>query len=182
MKNSINLVLMILAFIVLGCTCSTTSNSGFKENDSNNSKKNESKSEEKSDNKSESKENQKDSNENKKDSNENKSESNDDDDVFADLEKKIEESKKNSNNSKNNNSKDDNDSLNDSNENYGQIPTMNQFNKIKPGMSYDEVVDIVGFEGKLIKTDRYLWGDDNSFIMISFQNDKVMLATQNGLK
>lgn len=53
-------------------------------------------------------------------------------------------------------------------------------------MSYEEVVEIIGFDGKIIKTSpdgtiRYVWGDDFTFIMITFMDGKVEIKSQNNL-
>lgn len=64
--------------------------------------------------------------------------------------------------------------------------TLEKYNRINYGMTYLEVVDIIGFDGKIIKTSpdgtiRYMWGDDLRFIMITFMDDKVEIMSQNGL-
>ena len=64
--------------------------------------------------------------------------------------------------------------------------SLGKYNRIMYGMSYEEVTEIIGFDGKIIKTSpngtiRYVWGDDFTFIMITFVNDKVEIKSQNNL-
>lgn len=157
MKNSVNLAMIILIAVVLGCTCSRSGEfvTTPAENKTNTNSKSVEKTEEKND---------------------------EDSDIFS-------ENKKPGENEKTNDSKksdEDSDLTGKSTDSGKKIPTLAQFNRIKPGMSYEEVVAIIGFEGDLIKesnnSKRYLWGDNNSFIMISFEGEKVSLATQNNLK
>jgi Domain of Unknown Function with PDB structure (DUF3862) len=69
--------------------------------------------------------------------------------------------------------------------------TMEEFNKIKNGMTYEEVVKIIGFEGTEmssseiggIKTIMYSWqNDDGSNMNAMFQNNKLNTKAQFGLK
>lgn len=69
--------------------------------------------------------------------------------------------------------------------------TLKEFNEIKTGMSYDEVVKIVGFEGEEssmnelagIKTIMYTWSNPTfSNMNATFQNDKLVSKAQFGLK
>lgn len=165
MKNSFGLVFVILIGIVLGCTCQNTRSFEPSENTKTNSKTPDNAAKNTSESKS------------------------DEDDIFSEnkSEKKTDDSEKSSEKSVEDSPKSNKTNVFDeADESGGRIPTLAQFNRIKPGMTYDEVVGIVGFEGKLIKqsgdSSRYIWGDDNSFIMISFENERVFLATQNNLK
>ncbi|SFJ71288.1 DUF3862 domain-containing protein [Thermoflavimicrobium dichotomicum] len=69
--------------------------------------------------------------------------------------------------------------------------TMKKFKKIKNGMSYEEVVRIIGFEGTEmsssevagIKTVMYSWqNEDGSNMNAMFQNNKLTSKAQFGLK
>ena len=69
--------------------------------------------------------------------------------------------------------------------------TMEEFKKIKNGMTYEEVVEIIGFEGTEmssteiggIKTIMYSWqNDDGSNMNAMFQNNKLNTKAQFGLK
>ncbi|TDX48314.1 DUF3862 domain-containing protein [Orenia marismortui] len=69
--------------------------------------------------------------------------------------------------------------------------TLEQFNQIKNGMSYDKVVEIVGDGGELssetemmgTKTSIYTWQNTSgSNMMITFQNGKVVSKAQAMLK
>ncbi|WP_232337641.1 DUF3862 domain-containing protein [Thermoactinomyces sp. CICC 23799] len=69
--------------------------------------------------------------------------------------------------------------------------TMEEFKKIKNGMTYEEVVKIIGFEGTEmssteiggIKTIMYSWqNDDGSNMNAMFQNNKLNTKAQFGLK
>lgn len=69
--------------------------------------------------------------------------------------------------------------------------TLEEYNKIKNGMSYKEVVKIIGFEGTEnsqnelagVKTVMYTWqNDDGSNMNAIFQNDKLTQKAQFGLK
>lgn len=69
--------------------------------------------------------------------------------------------------------------------------TLEKYNKIKNGMSYKEVVDIVGSEGTetsnseigKYKTVVYKWdGEGFSYLIATFQNDKMSFKSQYGLK
>ncbi|RAL21426.1 DUF3862 domain-containing protein [Thermoflavimicrobium daqui] len=69
--------------------------------------------------------------------------------------------------------------------------TMEKFKQIKSGMSYEEVVKIIGFEGTEmssnelagIKTVMYSWqNDDGSNMNAMFQNNKLNSKAQFGLK
>lgn len=69
--------------------------------------------------------------------------------------------------------------------------TKQQFNKIKPGMTYNKVTNILGSDGKAItknqtdlyQTSVYLWGArDGTNMTITFQNGEVTSKTQNDLK
>src|ERR1044072_7834710 len=69
--------------------------------------------------------------------------------------------------------------------------TMEKFNQIKNGMTYDECVDIMGSEGNQIvsagegkyKVESYKWeGDNFQYVMLSFMGGKLNSKAQNGLK
>lgn len=68
---------------------------------------------------------------------------------------------------------------------------MEKYNRIKNGMSYKEVVDIIGSEGSetfsstigKYKTVSYKWeGPNFQFIYATFSNDKLNSKTQANLK
>lgn len=73
-----------------------------------------------------------------------------------------------------------------------QYMTLEKFNKIQTGMTYQQVVDIVGTEGTLSTESSYgsasmkiyYWysSDGVSNATISFDNDKVSAKSQIGLK
>lgn len=69
--------------------------------------------------------------------------------------------------------------------------TLEKYNQIKNGMTYKEVVKIIGFEGTEdsqsevggIKTVMYTWqNDDGSNMNATFQNGKLVEKAQFGLK
>jgi hypothetical protein len=69
--------------------------------------------------------------------------------------------------------------------------TMEKFNQIKNGMTYDECVEIMGSEGNQIvsagegkyKVESYKWeGDNFQYVMLSFMGGKLNSKAQNGLK
>lgn len=69
--------------------------------------------------------------------------------------------------------------------------TMEKYNQIKSGMSYEKVVEIIGFEGEELsqsdvagfKTIMYQWvNDDGSNMNATFQNNKLQTKAQFGLK
>ena len=69
--------------------------------------------------------------------------------------------------------------------------TMEQYNQVKNGMTYQEAVAAVGSEGTEVssteisgyKTATYKWeGENYSFIFLTFQNDKLISKTQTNLK
>ncbi len=63
--------------------------------------------------------------------------------------------------------------------------TMEKFNQINTGMTYSQVVNIIGFEGTIssqagnIKT--YTWEQSSKIISVVFTNDKVSAKSQIGL-
>lgn len=77
------------------------------------------------------------------------------------------------------------------------VVTLDEFNQISNGMSYSQVVSIVGAEGSLassnymdgvpgvmgsIDTRAYMWrNNDGSNMMCMFQNDRMMTKAQAGL-
>jgi hypothetical protein len=69
--------------------------------------------------------------------------------------------------------------------------TMEKFNKIKNGMSYEDCVEIMGGEGNQIvsagegkyKVESYKWeGPNFQYVMLSFMGGKLNSKAQNGLK
>lgn len=69
--------------------------------------------------------------------------------------------------------------------------TMDKYNKVKNGMSYKEVVEIMGSDGTetfnstigKYTTVSYKWeGENFQFIYATFQNDKLTSKTQANLK
>lgn len=69
--------------------------------------------------------------------------------------------------------------------------TMNDYNQLKNGMSKSEVEKILGGEGEQVssseigkyKIETYKWqGENFSFIIITFRNDKVFSKSQANLK
>ena len=63
--------------------------------------------------------------------------------------------------------------------------TMEKFNKINIDMTYSQVVNILGFEGKLFSDAGtfkvYTWSNGTTVISISFNNNKVAAKSQVGL-
>lgn len=73
----------------------------------------------------------------------------------------------------------------------GGTVSLADFNKIKTGMTYDAVVEILGQEGEQVsssdvgnyKTETFKWSGENySFIIVTVQNDKVIFKSQANLK
>ena len=71
------------------------------------------------------------------------------------------------------------------------VLTMSKFNKIKTGMSYDDLVKILGTEGDQVSSSEaggyttvtYKWAGDNfTYVIITVQNGKVMFKSQANLK
>lgn len=71
--------------------------------------------------------------------------------------------------------------------------TLDNFQKIENGMTYEEVVEILGKEGELLseagsgqyKTEMYQWEAENGFganMNVTFQNGKVQSKAQAGLE
>lgn len=72
--------------------------------------------------------------------------------------------------------------------------TLAEFNRIREGMSYKQVVDIIGFKGNVmsestmmgIRTVMYSWENDELFSIANmnamFQNGKLVSKAQFGLK
>ena len=65
------------------------------------------------------------------------------------------------------------------------------YNRVKNGINYAEAVNILGSEGAEVsssevgkyKTSTYKWdGENYSYIILTFQNDKLMFKSQGGLK
>lgn len=84
--------------------------------------------------------------------------------------------------------------LNSSNENlHTEYITLEEFNKIQTGMTYDEVVNIIGSNGTLSSesevtgyhTQIFTWqgyGVPGANANVTFQNNKVVTKAQAGLK
>lgn len=63
--------------------------------------------------------------------------------------------------------------------------TMDNYNKIKGGMAYDEVVNILGKPDKcsdVIGMRSCVWGDEKKSINVSFVADKVLLFSANNIR
>lgn len=69
--------------------------------------------------------------------------------------------------------------------------TLDKFNQIKNGMTYKEVIAIIGSEGTQTmssgegkyKVESYKWeGDNYQYLSVVFMGDKVNSKVQNGLK
>lgn len=63
--------------------------------------------------------------------------------------------------------------------------TMDNYNKIKGGMPYDEVVSILGKPEKcsdVIGMRSCVWGDEKKSINVSFVGDKVLLFSANNIR
>jgi hypothetical protein len=62
--------------------------------------------------------------------------------------------------------------------------TPENFNKIKSGMEYAQVVEILGEPSRcdsLLIAKSCIWGDDKKKIDVKFVSDKVVLTTSTGL-
>ena len=63
--------------------------------------------------------------------------------------------------------------------------TMDNYNKIKGGMAYDEVVNILGAPAKcndVIGMRSCVWGDEKKSITVAFVGDKVLLFSANNIR
>jgi hypothetical protein len=66
--------------------------------------------------------------------------------------------------------------------------TLEMYNRLGKGMSYEEVKAIIGTEGKLMTEEgdsdaTYVWeGEGNGFLSVSFRKDKLLTRTHFGLK
>ena len=69
--------------------------------------------------------------------------------------------------------------------------TLDKFNQIKNGMTYKEVIDIMGSEGAQIassgegkyKVESYKWDGENfQYVLVTFMGEKMYSKNQNGLK
>ncbi len=74
-----------------------------------------------------------------------------------------------------------------------ELITMEEYNSLKEGMSYKEVVDIIGSEGEEVSSNNiagystvaYSWeghGSVGANANVMFQNDKLVSKAQAGLK
>ena len=66
--------------------------------------------------------------------------------------------------------------------------TMDQYNAIRNGMTYSEVVDLLGFEGvarnsgNLPEPELYTWIANNGSIVVYFKDGRVASKSQTGLQ
>ncbi|HMK55555.1 MAG TPA: DUF3862 domain-containing protein [Dissulfurispiraceae bacterium] len=63
--------------------------------------------------------------------------------------------------------------------------TMDNYNKIKGGMAYDEVVKILGSPDKcndVIGMRNCVWGDEKKSVTVAFVGDKVLLFSANNIR
>ncbi len=69
--------------------------------------------------------------------------------------------------------------------------TLDKFNRIKNGMTYEETVEIMGSEGAQTvssgegkyRMEVYKWDGDNfQYVMLTFMGGKLISKAQNGLK
>ncbi len=63
--------------------------------------------------------------------------------------------------------------------------TMNNYNKLKAGMSYNEVITIIGAPDKcsdLMVMRVCEWGNEKKSINVTFTGDKAIFFTCNGLR
>lgn len=132
MKNSLNLVIVIFVFIVLGCSCPS----------------------------------------------------------LNDIQKKVEESSKKTGNTETTSNTAAKQAKEESGEKNTSGLTMEKYNKIKNGMSYQEVKEIVGKEGTettssgtgKYKVTAYQWkGEGFAFLSVVLMGDKVTSKTQANL-
>ena len=62
--------------------------------------------------------------------------------------------------------------------------TRENYDKVKVGMDYSEVINIIGDPEKcdsLLNAKNCLWGDESKSIEIKFVADKVVFTSSNGL-
>jgi hypothetical protein len=62
--------------------------------------------------------------------------------------------------------------------------TMDNYNKIKGGMTYDEVMNILGSPNKcndVIGLKSCVWGDEKKSITVGFVGDKVIIFSANNI-
>lgn len=63
--------------------------------------------------------------------------------------------------------------------------TMENYKKIKAGMSYDEVVNVLGKPDKcddVIGMRKCIWGDEKKSITVSFVGDKALLFSAENIR
>jgi len=63
--------------------------------------------------------------------------------------------------------------------------TMENYDKLKIGMAYNEVVGIIGSPGKcsdVMGVKNCQWGNEKKSINITFAGDKVLFFTGNGIQ
>lgn len=63
--------------------------------------------------------------------------------------------------------------------------TLENYNKIEPGMSYDEVTRLIGPPDKcddLMGLRSCTWGDEQRSVSVTFASDKVLLFSSSNLK
>lgn len=63
--------------------------------------------------------------------------------------------------------------------------TIETFNKIGDGLTYNQVCEIIGFQGKLVEDSgvvkKYSWEQKGKSINVTFLNDKLLSKGQSGL-
>lgn len=63
--------------------------------------------------------------------------------------------------------------------------TLENYNKIEPGMSFDEVTGLIGQPDKcddVMGVRNCSWGDEKRFINVTFAGSKVLLFSSSNLK
>ena len=63
--------------------------------------------------------------------------------------------------------------------------TMENYNRLKMGMSYDEVVRVIGSPDRcneVMRVRNCEWGNEKKSISVTFAGDKALIFTCNGLR